>query len=286
MRVVHDLDLSPYNSYGLRSSCARAFFPETEQEVREVYVRHGTEGKILLGSGHNVILARDRYDEDFVIFNGNFDRVRVEDMRMEAQAGAYSAVMSEAAASRGLSGLEMFFDIPSSLGGAVVMNAGASGEEIGDLIETVRFLDLATLEIHEIVADEAEFSYRHSRFQADPNLVVLGARLCLVPADAATVWSRMTAIRDARWAKQPRDLPNAGSVFKRPDGRYVGPMVEELGLKGFGVGGVGVSRKHAGFIVRHGPATGADLLALIEEIRERVRAAFGVDLEVEQRIVR
>lgn len=284
MKIFENFDLTGYNSYRLSARCARAFFPRTEDEVRDVYSGYpGT--KYLIGSGHNIILARDWYDDNFVIFNGNFNRIAVEGTVMEAEAGAFSSTMSEVALLHGLSGLEMFYDIPSSLGGAVVMNAGASGEEIKNLLLSVRYLDLHDLVVREIDVKDANFSYRNSLFQQNQNQIVLAARLQLQPSDRVTIRDKMDFIKEARWAKQPRDLPNAGSVFKRPAGRFVGPMLDELGLKGIEIGGFQVSEKHSGFIVRHAEATAQDLLMLINHIQKLVRERYGVELELEQRII-
>lgn len=285
MRIVENLDLAPYNSYRLHARCARAFFPDSEEEVRDIYCQDSDRRKVLIGSGHNIILSKEWYDEDFIIFNGNFNRIAVSGTVMEAEAGAFSTTMSEVALEQGLSGLEIFYDIPSSLGGAVVMNAGASGEEIKDLLINVRYLDLNTREIHEVSPAEAGFAYRNSLFQADSSKVVLAARLQLRPGEPGAIRQKMDAVKEARWAKQPREYPNAGSVFKRPAGYFVGPMIEEVGLKGHRVGGAVISPKHAGIFVNAGAATGQDLIRLIEHARGRVKAAFGVDLEVEQRVL-
>jgi len=283
--VQTNVDLTPYNSYGLRARCARAFFPNSEEEVYQIFDYYPTPSKIWIGSGHNIILAREWYEEDFIIFNGTFNSITVHGSVMEVQAGAFSAQMSEVALQHGLSGLEFICDIPSSLGGAIVMNAGAGGEEIGGLLISVRYLDLNDLTVHEVDAQGASLSYRNSLFQRDSSKIVLSAELQLQPGCPKEIKSKMDQVRSARWAKQPREYPNAGSVFKRPKGRYVGPMIEALGLKGVSVGGFQVSSKHAGFIIRNGHGTACDLLSLIEKIQSKVYNAYGVRLEMEQQVV-
>jgi UDP-N-acetylmuramate dehydrogenase len=193
--------------------------------------------------------------------------------------------ISEQALILGLSGLEIFYDIPSSLGGAVVMNAGASGEEIKDVLVKVRYLDLADMQIKEIHQEEMGFEYRNSFFQRHTDKVVLKVWLQLQPAEKTVISKKMQNIRDQRWAKQPRNYPNAGSVFKRPKGFYVGAMMDELGLKGLTVGGAKVSEKHGGFIVNFNNASGEDVLNLIHQVQNKVLASFGVELEIEQRII-
>lgn len=285
MKVVTNADLTPYNSYRIRTGCARAFFPDNEDDLRAAYETDPEVPKVQLGSGHNVVFAREFYDNDFIILNGTFSQIEVEGSEMEVQAGAFSARMSEVAWEHGLSGLEFLYDIPSSLGGAIVMNAGASGEEIKDLVVSIRYLDLGDGSFREISGEEARFSYRNSIFQRDADKIVVSARLRLRPEERNVIRAKMDAFKTARWAKQPRDLPNAGSVFKRPPGRFVGPMVEALGLKGFRVGDAMVSTKHGGIIVNVGSARGTDVVRVIDHVRERVAAEFGVTLEIEQRIM-
>src|SRR5690554_5727067 len=126
MRIYTNFDLTQYNSYRLQAICKKAYFPENEQDVVDFYKKE--EPFVLLGSGHNVILSKAYYDTNFLIFNGNFDKVTVCEQTIEAEAGVLMLKLSELALQNSLSGLEIFYDIPSSLGGAVVMNAGASGE--------------------------------------------------------------------------------------------------------------------------------------------------------------
>src|SRR5690606_6817875 len=242
---------------------------------------------ILLGSGHNVILSKEYYEEEFIIFNGNFEQVDInaESGMVDAQAGIRMEKLSEMACENGLSGVEIFYDIPSSLGGAVVMNAGASGEEIKDVLVKVRYLDLADMEIKEIFKEEMGFEYRNSFFQKFKDKIVLRAWLKLATKDKSLIREKMETIKAQRWAKQPKEYPNAGSVFKRPKGYYVGAMIDELGLKGYAVGGAKISEKHGGFIVNFNNATGRDIIAIIEKVKVEVYQKYGVDLEIEQRIL-
>lgn len=284
MKIYNEFDLTNYNSYRVKTKCKAAFFPENEEEVVEFYKIN--QPFVLLGSGHNIILSKDYYNCNFLIFHGNFDRVEINESGLiEAEAGITMLQLSQLALKYNLSGLEVFYDIPSSLGGAVVMNAGASGEEIKDVIEKVRYLDLNDMLIKEISNREANFSYRNSFFQKEKNKVVLKVWLKLKPSDNSSIEQKMETTKEQRWAKQPKEFPNAGSVFKRPEGKFVGPMIESLGLKGYTIGGAQVSKKHAGFIINIGNATGNDILSLIDYIKEKVKEKYKVDLEVEQRII-
>lgn len=283
MRVIKNFNLKNNNSYRLNSSCKKAYFPNEESDFLKIF--KDSKEVIILGNGNNLILSKEKYEEEFIILNSCFDKITIEGTEMSAEAGATLLQLSQMALEHSLSGFEMFYDIPSSVGGAVVMNAGSSGEEIKDLITKVRFLDLDDLVIKEMKADELDFEYRNSFFQKHPNNLVLKAWFQLKTANPIDIHKKMTEIKTRRWSKQPREYPNCGSVFKRPPGRFVGPMLDELGLKGFTIGDAQVSEKHSGFIVNVGNATGQDILALINHVQKEVKNKFGVDLEVEQRII-
>lgn len=277
-------DLTNYNSYKLRSFCAKAYFPQNEQDVMNIYKINPNE-KIIIGNGNNIILSKEFYDREFVILNGCFNKVTVKDTEVEAEAGATLLQLSEIALKHHLTGLEIFYDIPSSVGGAVVMNAGTKEGEIKDILVKVRYLDLADRQIKEIDKENIGFEYRNSFFQKNTDKIVLKAWFQLKKGNSNQIKAKMEGTKQIRWAKQPREFPNCGSVFKRPAGRFVGPMLDELGMKGFTIGDAKISEKHSGFIVNTGNATGKDILAVIAEAQIRVKEKFGVDLEVEQRII-
>lgn len=284
MRVYNDFDLTNYNSYRVKSICKIAYFPENEKDVIDIY--KNLKDFILIGSGHNIIMSKEYYDIPFVIFNGNFNFSEVVDGNIIiAESGASMLDLSILARDNSLSGLEIFYDIPSSLGGAVVMNAGASGEEIKDVITKVRYLDLEDLKVKEKTKEEIGFEFRNSFFQKNTNKIVLKVWMCLKKSNQENIKQKMESIKEARWAKQPKDYPNAGSVFKRPKGFYVGVMIDELKLKGFSIGGAKVSEKHGGFIVNYNQATGKDILDIIAHVKQKVLERFNVDLEVEQRVL-
>jgi UDP-N-acetylmuramate dehydrogenase len=284
MKIIENFDLTDYNSYKFKATCKKAYFPNSNEDVQIAFSDKAVK-RIIIGNGNNLILSADYYEEDFIVFNGNFNAVTVESDVIKAQAGATLKELCEIAYENSLGGMEVFWDIPSSLGGAVVMNAGASGEEIKDILVKVSYLDLNDGEIKERYNEDIGFVYRNSFFQKDESKVVLNVQIQLKKALKETIMEKMNAIRDKRWEKQPRNYPNCGSVFKRPEGRFVGPMLDELGLKGFSIGGAQVSEKHSGFIVNRDNATGKDVLALIKEVQRRVKEKFGVNLEVEQRII-
>ncbi|MDN3596242.1 UDP-N-acetylmuramate dehydrogenase [Zunongwangia endophytica] len=285
MRDFVNFDLTNYNSYRLKAVCERAFFPDSHEDIRTLF-SNKSKKKILIGSGHNIILSKKKYREDFVVFSGNYDKIElIGEDQLICQAGANMKQLTAFALEHSLSGLEVFYDIPSSLGGAVVMNAGASGEDMNGLIVKVWYYNPDTDEIECKDKSEIGFEYRNSFFQRNPHMIVCKALLKLVKNDKLAIEKKMLEIEKKRWAKQPRDFPNSGSVFKRPPNKFVGPMIEELGLKGYRIGGAMVSNKHAGFIVNYDNATGEDIINLIKYVQNQVLTKFEVNLEIEQRII-
>lgn len=286
MKFKLDFNLKKYNAYNVDAVCSKAWFPENEEELIALYKDNTSDIKrIILGNGNNIILSKEYYKEEFIILNGCFDKTEIDDTTIIAEAGATLQQISELAMQKSLSGLEIFYDIPSSVGGAVVMNAGTKDGEIKDILMKVRYLDLSDMNIKEIFKNEIGFEYRNSLFQKEKNKIVLKSWFSLKQANRDDIKNKMEQYKETRWAKQPREFPNCGSVFKRPPSRFVGPMLDELGMKGFTVGGAQISEKHSGFIVNIGNATGKDILVIIAEIQKRVKEKFGIILEIEQRII-
>lgn len=283
MVFIENQDLMQFNAYKLSSKCRKAYFPNCESDL--ISIMETLDSFVLIGNGNNIILSKEKYDENFIILHGCFDKIEINENVITAEAGATIEQISQVALEHGLSGFEPLSDIPSSIGGAVFMNAGTKEGEIKDLLTKVRFFDKQTSRIIEMSKTELNFEYRNSTFQKNPHLIVLKAWFKLERGHQSEIKSKMEQTRSIRWAKQPRDFPNCGSVFKRPPGRFVGPMLDELGLKGFAIGGAQVSEKHSGFIVNKGNATGEDILALIYHIKQLVLENYHIELEVEQRII-
>lgn len=199
------------------------------------------------------------------------------------QAGTLLSETAAFAAKHDLAGMEFAAGIPGSVGGAVVMNAGAYGGEMKDLLSVVRVLT-PTGEIKMRPADELDLFYRHSRMMDEKELV-LEARICLMPGKEAEIRARMEELRKKRVEKQPLEYPSAGSTFKRPKGYFAGKLIEEAGLRGFRVGDAQVSEKHCGFVINRGAASAAQIVELMRRVQERVKQSSGVDLEPEVRLL-
>lgn len=286
MKIVQNLNLKSYNSYQVDAIAEQAYFPESIDDIILFLKENSHKEIVLLGGGYNVILSKPIYSEKvFLILSSNFSKFNVSKNIIYAQSGVKLKQLSEAAYEHGLKGLEYFLDIPGTLGGGIVMNAGSKGEDIGSLINWVQFYDIQKKELVKLTKSQLTFSYRQSIFQHVEDFIILDAELQLDAGVKEDIHAKMIKNFAARVEKQPKGYPNAGSVFKRPDGYFVGQMVEDLGLKGLRVGDAMVSTKHAGFIINVGNAKGADIVQLIEAIQAKVYDHYGVHLEVEQRII-
>lgn len=200
-----------------------------------------------------------------------------------AGAGAILAAVAAKAAEASLSGLEFASGIPGSVGGAVVMNAGAYGGEIKDVLIDATVLT-AEGELKTVTRDELDLSYRHSIVQ-EKGYIVLSARFRLTPKPQDEIKTYMAELRAKRVEKQPLEYPSAGSTFKRPEGYFAGKLIMDAGLRGYSVGDAQVSQKHCGFVVNKGEATAADVLTLIKDVQETVLKQFGVKLEPEVKMI-
>ncbi len=238
----------------------------------------------VIGYGTN-LLIRDGGIRGVVIQIAEpFAKAKAEGNVLTATTGCLFSSLSKLALHHSLQGLEFAVGIPGGLGGAVFMNAGAYGGEIGPLIRSVEFSQNGTLGRWE--KDEFFFSYRSSRLQAEEERpIVTTITLELKPGERPKILDEMLRLQQQRRSKQPLGYPSAGSTFKRPAGHYVGPLIEGAGLKGFRVGGAEVSRKHAGFLIKVGEAKARDFLDLIAEIQRIILEKHGVHLEPEIRVL-
>lgn len=283
--ILLDEPMSRHTSFRIGGPADVLLLPRTVADLRTIVAlsREIDLPFTAIGNGSN-LLVRDGGLRGLVLkVAENLSEVRFTGTRGYAQSGALLAAVSRQAAVHGLSGLEFAVGIPGTIGGGVMMNAGAYGGEMKDVVTRVTVVDEEG-RLRTLTAPELEFGYRSSILQSRP-WIVAEVELELRKGDPERILALMSHNQYLRESKQPLSLPSAGSVFKRPPGRYVGPMVEQLGLKGFRIGGAQVSEKHAGFIVNRGDATAADVLALIEHVRRRVHEAFGVWLETEVRII-
>lgn len=263
------------------------FFVEprgTEELVRALaFAREESLPVTVIGGGSN-LLVKDGGIRGLVIkIGGGFSRLEISGERVVAEAGVRLARLTGAALEAGVGGFEFLTGIPGTVGGAVVMNAGAFGRAAGDLCESVRLLDedgrLKTLSRRELF-----FGYRTSSLQGK-NAVVVEAAFRGALREPAAIRADMEAVQKRRWATQPSGYPSAGSVFKNPPGTSAGFLIEQAGAKGLRCGGAAVSPVHANFIVNLGGATARDVLDLISKVKTVVKQRFAVELELEVQVL-
>lgn len=283
---VCDEPMAKHTSFRIGGPARRMAFPKTREQlvVLAGLLQEAGIEPLLLGNGTNLLVADEGLDT--VVINTSAQLSRVEqtgECELTADAGVSLCQLALFAWKQGLAGLAFAHGIPGTLGGGVVMNAGAYGGELKDVIADVTALYPDG--VRTLTADEMGFSYRHSAFSSGDG-IVLGAKLKLEPGDPNAIKAKMDELMARRKASQPLEFPSAGSTFKRPPGHYAGPLIESCGLKGARIGGAEVSCKHAGFVVNAGGATCADVLALMEKVQKTVFDTYGVLLEPEVKIVR
>ncbi len=259
--------------------------PASEAELTELMamLHEMAVPALIIGNGTNLLVSDGGFRGAVIKLGGDFSSVRCCGNTISCGAAVTLARLAAAAQQNALAGLEFAHGIPGSLGGAIVMNAGAYGGEMRDVTASVRALGEDGV-IRTYSADELDLTYRHSRF-SDGGEVVLSAELALHPGDREAIAEQMRTLMARRSASQPLDMPSAGSTFKRPACGYAAAMIDGAGLKGFAVGGAQVSEKHAGFVVNTGGATFDDVIAVMDHVRETVLGKYGVELENEVKIV-
>jgi len=253
-------------------------------EAIEILKKCGTDYYII-GAGSNLLVSDKGFNGTIIYLGEYFSNIRLEgESTIIAQAGATLKDLTDFTLEKSLTGLEFAEGIPGSVGGSCVMNAGAYGGEMKDVIKEVRAMDsLGNIQV--ISSEEMDFGYRTSKAMKE-NLIITEVTFILAKGEKDIIKATIDELRQKREEKQPLDLPSAGSVFKRPEGHFAGKLIMDAGLAGYKVGGAMVSEKHCGFIVNHDNATCEDVLNLIEHIQNTVYKKFGVKLEREVRVLK
>ncbi len=245
---------------------------------RQYYVPYS-----FIGNGSNLLVGDKGIRGVVIEMTDPMGNIEVHGTKITAQAGAMLSKIANTAASNGLGGMEFAAGIPGSVGGAVVMNAGAYGGEMKDIIERVYVLDENGAQL-ELDRDALDLGYRHSCIP-EKKYIVTKVVLELVPRDEVEIRSKMKDLNEKRAGKQPLQYPSAGSTFKRPEGYFAGKLIMDAGLRGYQVGGAQVSEKHCGFVINKGDATAADICQLMRDVSDKVQAQFGVVLEPEVKMI-
>lgn len=233
----------------------------------------------IMGNGSNLLVSDQGFRGVIIQIFKEMNHIIIEDTAVEAEAGALLSAIAAKAYEAGLTGFEFAAGIPGTLGGACVMNAGAYGGEMKDILKSVVVLDKSG-NIRNLNCDELELGYRTSIIAKD-NMTVLSARLELKNGEKEVIRGTMDELKDKRITKQPLEYASAGSTFKRPEGYFAGKLIQDAGLRGFKIGDAQVSEKHSGFIINCGNASAADVMNLISHVTETVEQQFGIRLETE-----
>lgn len=281
-----DCPLASYNTFRIGGVASLALFPKTKEQLIsavELVARDGGKYAVV-GKGSNLLFPDGRY-QGTVVFTSRVRELSLEGDTVVSSAGVSLSALASHAARAGLSGLEFAAGIPGTVGGAVLMNAGAFGGEMAQVTVSSEYWDAENARCGCFEGEEQCFGTRTSVYATHPKLTVLSATFRLQKGDSEDIRARMEEYRERRCATQPLDFPNAGSIFKHPKGYFAGKLIEDCGLKGMRVGDAEVSLKHAGFIVNRGNATSEDVKRLIETVRERVMQRYGIALECELRFL-
>lgn len=233
----------------------------------------------IVGNGSNLLVGDKGFRGVVIQIFKAMNAMRREGAEITAQAGCSLAQIANAALDAALTGFEFAAGIPGTLGGAVVMNAGAYGGEMKDVLVSAKVLTDEG-EIRTLSNEELELGYRTS-VVAKKGYVVIEATLQLTEGEQTAIKARMEELRQQRVSKQPLEYPSAGSTFKRPEGHFAGKLIQDAGLKGFTVGGAQVSEKHSGFVINTGDATAADVAELMRQVIEKVKEETGITMEPE-----
>lgn len=282
--VLQDEHLHKYTKTALGGAADLFVMPQTIEECQAV-VKYAFENDIpllLLGNGSNMVV-RDGGVRGIVLHLAKLNAIEVKGTDIYAEAGAHLIDVSKTAATHSLTGFEFACGIPGSIGGGMMMNAGAYGGEMKDIVVSVQVLTKSG-ELLTLTKDELQLGYRTSIIQTE-GYYVMSALFSLEVGVQAEIDEKVADLTHQRESKQPLEYPSAGSVFKRPPGHFAGKLIQDSGLQGKGFGGAEVSTKHAGFIVNKNNATATDYVNTIRMVREEVKRRYGIELELEVRIV-
>lgn len=280
-RVLFDEPMSQHTTFRIGGPADVFVMPENYEQIREV-LRLCKEEKLpffVLGNGSNLLVSDSGYRGVIIQMDRNMEEIRLYGEEIHACAGALLSSVAVAARNASLTGFEFAGGIPGTIGGAAVMNAGAYGGELKDVLKEVTVMT-GEGEILTIPAEKLEMGYRTSIIKT-AGYLVLEAVISLKKGDEEAIRATMKDLSERRTEKQPLDYPSAGSTFKRPEGYFAGKLIMDSGLRGYRVGGAQVSEKHCGFVINAGGATAEDVRSLMDHVIQVVREKYGVTLEPE-----
>mgnify|MGYP003291629874 CR=1 FL=1 len=284
-KIVLNPKMSDYTTYKVGGEAIALVSPNSVDNLIKLlnYLKGNKIKYMVIGNGSNLIFSDKKYDGIIIKLDG-LNNLEINDTVITVGAGYNLIKLSMKAARLGLAGLEFASGIPGTVGGAVYMNAGAYKSDMGYIVSEVKVLT-PDLEIKTLYNRDLNFHYRSSFLQKNKDYICLEAKLVLKKGDADIIREVIEERKQRRLLTQPLEYPSAGSVFRNPENDFAGRLIEELGYKGKNIGGAYVSDKHANFIINKDKATASDVIALINEIKTKVKEKYNIDLIVEQEIV-
>lgn len=283
--VRENVSMREYTTYKVGGKALALVLPRNEKELIKLlkFLKKNNIKKKVIGNGSNLLFSEKTY-EGVLIKLDKFDYMNVNRCNIVVGAGYNLVKLAMKAARYGMTGLEFAAGIPGTIGGAVYMNAGAYKSDMGYIVREVKVLT-PDFEIITMKNKDMDFHYRTSFLQKNPDYICLEATIKLAKGNKELIMEVINDRKARRLESQPLEYPSAGSVFRNPEGDYAGRLIEEIGYKGKSIGGAQVSEKHANFIINTGNATGDEVRALIEEIKDKVKEEYNIELKCEQEFV-
>ncbi len=280
--ILNNESMSRHTTFRV-GGAADFFIKVSDVKQLQVLIPFLAEKKIpyyVIGKGSNLLVGDKGFRGVIIQMDETMGDIAVKDTHIRVDAGTSMAKLAKTAWQNGLTGLEFAAGIPGSVGGGIIMNAGAYGGEMKDIVAEVTFLKKDG-SIEKLQKEELEFSYRNSIFKRNPDWIVLSAEMVLKQGNKEDILAKMQDLAGRRKEKQPLEYASAGSTFKRPDGYFAGKLIQDAGLSGYHVGDAEVSTKHNGFIINKGNATAQEVRKVIEDVQAKVKEVHGVTLERE-----
>ncbi len=286
VECIKDASLKKYNTYRVECIADYLLTPNNETELLKIMkeIKENNLKYLVIGNGSNIILATDHF-EGAVIRLNNLNSVEYNGKTVTIGAGCSLSKIAVETVEKGLSGLEFLAGIPGAFGASTAMNAGAYNHDMSEIVKEVRVLT-PQLEIITMSNQDMKYSYRNSFIKKNPNYIILSTTIELKDGNAEEMKENISEKKAKRITSQPLELPNAGSVFRNPEGMYAGELIEKANLKGYNINDAEVSTKHANFIVNKGNAKGTDIVDLISKIQNTIKKEYNVELKLEQIIIK
>lgn len=289
LQILKETNLKKFNTLRLDVVAHTCYVPLNSEGLKEAIALAEGKRLVLIGNGSNILFTKSYYDESYAfLVMHRMDNIEIVGNEIIVESGVKMHDLAWFAMDHQIGGYEFTEDIPGTLGGSLMMNAGQWEFTIGQYVRWVSIYNLDSHKVQKIIPDDDFFTYRYSRFN-EINCIVLEVGLNIQTGEYNDIFYRMMDFKKERYMKQPRNYPNAGSVFKRPykngESLFVWRLFDEVELRGFQMGGAKISEKHPGFIINVDNATPTDCVNLINEAKRRVKERFDVDLELEWRVI-